>query len=213
MKFLSVTLLLLALSGCQMLTSHPLSQKVSDTNDVNVPVNLFCLYINPPVDDKYNCELSYWLHYWFAADPMSWEQRKAEIALLTDSAQDTLRKVLLSQGELTPYQNRLRSQVWTTNLIKDFDGGMQDLLTVMVYQPSQALLELESALVTLSKINSAQSTRIEEQQKLVDEQHSQIQQQQELVDEQRSQLEQLLKIEASIMDNTSMDNTKGGDPK
>ncbi|MFT6897378.1 MAG: hypothetical protein ACJA13_001784 [Paraglaciecola sp.] len=189
MKALSISLLALALSGCEMLASFP--QKEHTTNDVKVSTHSFCLYLEPQVDDEYNCQLSYWLRYWLDADDMTWEQRKAEIALLTDSGQDNLRKVLLSQGEYTPYQDRLRSQVWAANLIKEFDGGMQDLLTVMVYQPSQALLEMESALVTLSKINSAQSTRIEEQQ--------------ELVDQQRSQIEQLLKIEASIMDNTKGD--------
>jgi hypothetical protein len=199
MKTLSISLLALALSGCEMLASFPQEehhtnpQEEHHTNEVNVSANSYCLYSDPQVDDEYNCQLSYWLRYWLDADDMTWEQRKAEIALLTDSAQDNLRKVLLCQGEDTPYQDRLRSQVWATNLIKDFDGGMQDLLTVMVYLPSQALLELESALVTLSKINGAQSMRIEEQQ--------------ELVDQQRSQIEQLLKIEASIMDNTK------GDPK
>ena len=54
--------------------------------------------------------------------------------------------------------------------------------------------------MTLSKINGGQSTRIEEQQALVDQQREQI-------EEQRSQIEQLLKIEASIMDNAK------GDPK
>jgi hypothetical protein len=185
MRILSISLLVLVLSGCQMLAS--LSQKEHNTNNVNVS-HSFCLHLEPLVDDEYNCQLSYWLRYWLDADDMTWDQRKAQIALLTDSAQDSLRKVLLSQGEYTPYQDRLRSQVWTANLIKDFDGGMQDLLTVMVYQPSQALLELESALVTLSKINTAQSIRIEEQQELVDQQHSQI--------------EQLLNIEEAIMDNT-----------
>ncbi|MFQ3197452.1 MAG: hypothetical protein ACI8R9_000868 [Paraglaciecola sp.] len=185
MKIFSISLLVLALSGCQMLSSFP--QNEHNTNDVNVS-HSFCQYIEPSVDDEYNCQLSYWLRYWLDADDMTWEQRKAEIALLTDSAQDSLRKVLLSQGGYTPYQDRLRSQVWAGNLIKEFDGGMQDLLTVMVYQPSQALLELESALVTLSKINTAQSNRIEEQQELVDQQHSQI--------------EQLLNIEEAIMDHT-----------
>lgn len=191
MKTLSIGLLALALSGCQMVPSFPHNEQI--TEDVNVTGNSFCLYLDPQVDDKYNCQLSYWLRYWLDADDMTWEQRKAEIALLTESAQDNLRKVLLCQGADTPYQDRLRSQVWAVNLIKDFDGGMQELLTVMVYRPSQALLESESALVTLSKINGRQSTRIEEQQ--------------ELVDQQRSQIEQLLKIEASIMDNTK------GDPK
>jgi Trp operon repressor len=69
---------------------------------------------------------------------------------------------------------------------------MQQFVTVAIYQPSQELLELESALVTLSEISTNQADRVKEQQRLLDQQQNQI--------------ELLLKIEASIMDNTRGDN-------
>lgn len=189
MKILSISVFVVALSACQVV--QPILQEPVKTDQLSP--SGFCLYKSDGDEDDYNCQVDYWLRYWLDADDMTWAQRQAEIELLSDSAKDRLRKVFLCQGEDTPYQDRLRAQTWAADLIKEFDGGMQDLLSVMIYQPSQELLESESALVTLSKINGAQSNRIEEQQ--------------ELIDQQRSQIEQLLKIEASIMDNTE------GDPK
>ena len=105
-------------------------------------------------------------------------------------------------GPLSDLLGGSSGQLDIAGLVSQFagQGGMQDMLSVMIYHPSQVLLESESAVVTLSKINGGQSTRIEEQQALVDQQREQI-------EEQRSQIEQLLKIEASIMDNAK------GDPK
>lgn len=192
---MSLSVLIMTLSACQLVPpglQEPVTTERTVYRDQLTP-SQFCLYQTSKGEDEYNCQADYWLRYWLDADDMIWAQRQAEIELLSDTPQDKLRKVLLCQGEDTPYQDLLRAQIWAAELIKEFDGGMQELLSVMIYQPSQVLLEAESALVTLSKINGAQSTRIEEQQ--------------ELIVEQRSQIEQLLKIEASIMDNTE------GDPK
>jgi hypothetical protein len=57
---------------------------------------------------------------------------------------------------------------------------------VAIYQPSQELLEMESVLVTLGKINTQQSSDIE--QKIL------------MLNKQQDQLEQLLNIEKSIME-------------
>jgi hypothetical protein len=62
---------------------------------------------------------------------------------------------------------------------------LRRFIVVALYHPSQDLLEMESALVTLSKINTHQSTHIEEQQALLDKQQNQI--------------DQLLNIEATII--------------
>ena len=191
-----ISLVVLSLAGCKLI---PENETAAERQEVLHERN-YCLYKTPEASVEQNCDVVYWLNYWLDGDEMTWAQRKAEIALLSDSPQDLLRQVLLCQGKDTPYQDKLRSQSWALSLIKEFDGGMQDMLSVMIYHPSQVLLESESAVVTLSKINGGQSTRIEEQQALVDQQREQI-------EEQRSQIEQLLKIEASIMDNAK------GDPK
>ena len=191
-----ISLLVLSLAGCKLV---PENDVIVERQEVLHERN-YCLYQAPDASVEKNCDIKYWLNYWLDGDEMTWAQRKAEIALLSDSPQDQLRKILLCQGKDTPYQDKLRSQSWALHLIKEFDGGMQDMLSVMIYRPSQVLLESESAVVTLSKINGGQSTRIEEQQELVDQQRLQIEQQ-------RNQIEQLLKIEASIMDNAK------GDPK
>ena len=61
----------------------------------------------------------------------------------------------------------------------------------MVYQPSQDVLELESSLVTLGRLNSNLSLANEEQKIMIEKQ--------------KSQIEQFLKIEASIMANDKGD--------
>ena len=65
---------------------------------------------------------------------------------------------------------------------------MSQILRVIVYQPNQELLEFESAIATLSKVNTSQSRTIEDQQRRLEQQ--------------QQQLEQLLKIEASMADKT-----------
>jgi hypothetical protein len=138
-----------------------------------------------------NCNISPWLHYWSDVNTITWPQRKARIETLGDGPADTLKKILLCQGKGTPYQNRLRAQGWAESLKSHITSEMQHFLTIAIYQPSQELLELESALVTLSKINANQAGRIEEQQILQEQQ--------------KNQIEQLLNIEAAIMDNSKGD--------
>ncbi len=68
---------------------------------------------------------------------------------------------------------------------------MRRFILIALYQPSQDLLERESALVTLSKINTQQSFKIKEQQILLKKQQSQI--------------DQLLNIETSIIQGIEKD--------
>jgi hypothetical protein len=96
-----------------------------------------------------------------------------------------LKKILLSQGKSTPFQDRLRAQAWVESILPKLSQQMRRFIVVALYHPSQDLLEMESALVTLSKINTHQSTHIEEQQALLDKQQNQI--------------DQLLNIEATII--------------
>jgi hypothetical protein len=102
-----------------------------------------------------------------------------------------LKKILLSQGKSTPYQDRLRAQGWVESILPKLSQHMRRFILIALYHPSQDLLELESALVTLSKINTQQSFKIEEQQLLLKKQQSQI--------------DQLLNIEASIIQGIEKD--------
>ena len=92
---------------------------------------------------------------------------------------------MLSQGKNTPFQDRLRAQRWVESILPKLSLQMRRFILVALYYPSQGLLEMESALVTLSKINTHQASNIEEQQFLLNKQQNQI--------------DQLLNIEASIM--------------
>jgi hypothetical protein len=85
----------------------------------------------------------------------------------------------------------LRAQVWTESILPKLSQQMRRFILVALYNPSQGLLEMESALVTLSKINTHQSSNIEEQQLLLNKQQSQI--------------DQLLNIEASIIQSIEED--------
>jgi hypothetical protein len=95
-----------------------------------------------------------------------------------------LKKVLLSQGRGTPFQYRLRSQVWVESNLHKLNQQMRHFIVVALYHSSQGLLEMESVLVTLSRISMYQSLHIEEQQILLDK---------------KSQIDQLLNVEASFV--------------
>lgn len=140
-----------------------------------------------------NCDLSYWLQYWVDIDELTWPQRRAMIEQLGEEPANILRKILLSQSRGTPYQARLRAQGWADELMPDLTSVMRDILMVLVYKPSQELLEFESALTILSQINTSHSREIAEQ-------RQQLQDQQQRLQEQQQQIDQLLKIEASMME-------------
>jgi hypothetical protein len=78
----------------------------------------------------------------------------------------------------------LRSQVWVESNLHKLNQQMRHFIVVVLYHSSQGLLEMESVLVTLSRISMYQSLHIEEQQILLDK---------------KSQIDQLLNVEASIV--------------
>jgi hypothetical protein len=186
-----VLLLLLPLSGCKMLDSISVSypNTVPGVSEIDLDqYQPICLSDDRDARIEHNCDLSYWLKFWIDNEAMSWSQRKESIKQLDNSLDNQLRKILLSQGSSTPYQDRLRAQAWHEQLRPLLTDAMREVLRVMLYQPNQELLEFESALATLSKVNSGQSRTIEDQQKKLEQQ--------------QQQLEQLLKIEASMADKT-----------
>jgi hypothetical protein len=115
----------------------------------------------------------------------------SKISGLSELDADVLKKVLLSQGKNTPFQDRLRAQGWVESILPKFSQQMRRFILVALYNPSQNLLDMESALVTLSKINTHQLSNIEDQQILLDKQQNQI--------------DQLLNIETSITQSIEKD--------
>ena len=199
-KILLIVIILTLVSGCQILEAY--SGKVAHS----IQYQDICVFVEQELEQGPNCDVDIWLKYWSGLNTMTWPERSGQIENLSEQPADTLKKVLLSQGKETPYQDRLRAQGWVTALMPMLSDDMQKFVTVAIYQPSQELLELESALVTLSKINTNQANTVEEQKLLSEQQQKKIEQQRLLLEQQKSQIEQLLKIEASIMDNSKGDN-------
>ncbi|WP_299079613.1 hypothetical protein [uncultured Paraglaciecola sp.] len=185
-KLLVVTSSLILFCSCEMMQSMP-PPKVSDVEVKHIqPV---CVWKNSSQQDA--CEMEYWLRFWYEIEDLSWPERKQKIAALSEQDADILKKVLLSQGKSTPYQDRLRAQRWLESILPKLSQHMRRFILVALYQPSQDLLEMESALVTLSNINTHQSANIKEQKMLLKKQQSQI--------------DQLLNIEAFIMKSNKKD--------
>ena len=135
--------------------------------------------------EKYQCYFSAWMRFWVKHNTLSWPERRDKIDKLADSPDDLLKKVLLSQPKGTPYQNRLRAQAWIDQLESKLTDETNEWLNVIVHHPSQQLLEFESALTILTRMNTNQGKEIEALQ--------------DTIKEQQRQIEQLLKIEASMM--------------
>jgi hypothetical protein len=172
-------------SSCEIL--QPL--KVTQTTSKVLKNSSVCVWENALQANE--CDIKFWLRFWSDIEAVSWPERKKQIDALSEQDDDVLKKVLLSQGKSTPFQDRLRAQGWVELILPKLTQQMRRFILVSLYYPSQNLLEMESAVVTLSKINTHQSINIEEQQILLDKQ--------------KSQIDQLLNIEASIMQSSEED--------
>jgi hypothetical protein len=190
-KLLVVFSSLILFTSCELLQSLETPQTSPEVVEVvevlkNQP---FCVWDNSSQEN--DCQIEYWLKFWYEIEDVAWPERKKQIDALTEQDTDVLKKVLLSQGKSTPFQDRLRAQGWVESILPKLSQPMRRFILVALYHPSQDLLELESALVTLSKINTQQSFKIEEQQMLLKKQQNQI--------------DQLLNIEASIIQSIEED--------
>ncbi len=139
------------------------------------------------------CEFNYWAKVYIEANEINWPERLNRINELGDAPVDLMYKVMMSQGPDTPYQNRLRAQNWITSLLTVVEPTMASVLDVVIFQPSQQLLELESAITILSRVNVRQE-------KVMDELNATLDARKEDLEKQRTQVEQLLKIEANMAD-------------
>ena len=184
-KLLVVFSTLILFTSCELVQSLKTSKSTT-----NAPKNeSICVWKNS--SDANNCKIEHWLTFWSEIEDISWPERKKQIDALSEQDVDVLKKVLLSQSKSTPFQDRLRAQSWVESILPKLSQQMRQFILVSLYHPSQDLLEMESALVTLSKINTHQSSNIQEQQILLDKQQSQI--------------DQLLNIEASIIQSIEED--------
>lgn len=177
---------MMLISGCQVFekfTNSPVNKDSAPTISLDGEI---CLLDNSPQALQHNCDIGYWITYWAQVNDLAWIERKHEIAQLGEDIEDRLRKILLSQGPDTPYQDRLRAQNWSEQLFPLFTPRLQQILMTLVYQPSQQVLEFESALAILTRINASQAAEMEAKRA-------------QLL-EQQQQLEELLKIEASMME-------------
>ena len=187
--------LLVSVTGCQLI--KPPSPPAVEVQQVSVPEpqkseQRDCISEELGAQDPQLCELSYWLHFWYEAAQLSWAQRKVSIEQLDSGLVDSLKKVLLSSIKGTPYNDRLRAQAWLDELQVKLSPSFARFMQMAVYETNQQLLELESALASLNKIN-VKLTSTNDKQKVQ-------------LKKQQSQIEQLLKIEATIMDSGSGDN-------
>lgn len=165
---------LMALVGCETLSP-------SRQQDV---VQQPCLVPTNTEQFIGQCDLWYWVGIWVEADDMSWVERKKRIDKLSDSLPDTLEKILLSQPVDTPYQDRLRAQLWLDDIYPRLSVPMQRVLTTLVQRPSNHILETESAIALLSRVNTQRDEEIE---------NLQVQ-----LEQYQAKLEALLNIEAGI---------------
>lgn len=186
-QFFCVMFLIWGLSGCALLEqfSAPEEPVENVTKEITKQEAKYCLVSDESELVDHNCDIAYWLTFWLDADGIAWPERREKIEQLGEGVFETLQKVLLSQSRGTPYQARLRAQSWANELMPKLTNNMQNLLKVLVYKPSQEMLEFESALTILTRINTNQSKELERQT--------------EQLAEQQQQIEQLLKIEASMM--------------
>jgi hypothetical protein len=184
-KLLVVFSTFILFTSCELLQSLK-TPKTSTEVLRNGPI---CVWKNSSQGN--DCKIEYWLRFWYEIEDIPWPERKKQIDALSEQDANVLKKVLLSQGKSTPFQDRLRAQGWTESILPKLSQQMRRFILVALYSPSQDLLEMESALVTLSKINTYQSFKIEELQILLNKQQSQI--------------DQLLNIEASIIQSIEED--------
>lgn len=143
------------------------------------------------VDEKvalfeHQCDLLYWVNLWVQADNTRWPDRKDAIAALGDSLQDKMTKIVLSLPTDTPYQSRLRAQHWLTEISEQLTPQMQTVVKSVVEATNGEMLELESAMVILNRVNT--------------EKEKQIKMLEQDLESQTRKMDELLKVEATLMD-------------
>lgn len=190
-RIILLIFVIFALSGCEIL-----QQKLEQKAPVSTSTGLYLCESERSVELFAEfCNVQAWGDFLIDNDPLAWTKRNDLIKSMGNELnldpRLRLQQVLLSQGPDTPYANRLRAQKWIDNLQPKMDVRMQQLLKLMVFEPSQQILELESAITILTRLNTRQEKTIEELEEMLSIRKQEL-------EKQRDQVEQLLKIEASM---------------
>lgn len=189
MKKLLVLSLIAVLTGCAAILPKPVSEPA---DSVPQPITVIhasddlCLVSEDTAEFEHQCDLIHWANLWIKADATAWPKRKAAIDKLSDSLPDTIEKIILSLPVDTPYQARLRAQHWIKTISPKLSSAIQPLIKTVVDAPNNEMLELESALVILNKVNAEQAQASDALQKELESQ--------------QKKLAELLQIEATMMD-------------
>ena len=188
MRKVLVLSLMAVLTGCAGIqNTQPDAPELATQKPVEVLQSSdFCLVESSVADFDHQCDLVYWVNFWIKADASSWPERKKAIAGYGTDISGTLHKIVLSLPVDTPYQDRLRAQHWLNSVKGKLSSEIMPLINTVVEAPNTEMLELESAMVVLNKVNAEQN---ESNEALQDE-----------LEAQRKKLEELLEIEATLMD-------------
>lgn len=189
MKKTWLLLLSVLAGGCTIINEKPpIPGPVIPENEAREKLReeRVCVVPEAIADFETRCDMAYWLGLWVEADAMRWSQRKAAITALGNSLPDKLHKIVLSLPVDTPYQDRLRAQSWLSEVQVYLTEQMQTLVDTLVESPNTQLLEFESAISLMSRVNTQQAQTIENLK--------------EELEAQRKKLEELLQIEATLMD-------------
>jgi uncharacterized coiled-coil protein SlyX len=185
---------LVVISAVWMMSAcEALNQFRQQANNQHNATQAMC--VSPEHEDAFGafCKPSTWLQFLLEVQALTWPERMQSIDDLGDEPVNVLKKILLSQGADTPYQDRLRAQNWIVKISGDTSQVMQVLLTDLIYENSKQLLEFESAITILSRVNSRQEKLISQLELTLSEREQKIQKQQD-------QVEQLLKIETDLIE-------------
>ena len=175
----------LILTGCS-LTPEKEGQIQPESHQAAVEsISNDCVFQSNGRLDPARCEIGFWLDYWAQVEQMTWPKRESLIEQLGDTPDQLLQKVILSQPVNTPYKARLRAQHWFEQLLPALTIANQQRLSAIIHKPSEHMLEFESAVTLLSKMNNGQDKTIKAQENQISEL--------------KAQLEALLNIESNLM--------------
>ena len=177
------------MSGCELIPiGHPLEREKEELRTCELVTS------SEASARIQQCNLNPWLDYWISISQLDWSVRKDMIAELSAQRDNvkTLKIILLSNVNDTPYQSRLRAQSYGEKLLANQTDMMANFVHYLILDPAQKRLELESAIATLSSINRVHAKEIEVKQE-------QLLQQSERLQEQEQQIDKLLQLEKSIV--------------
>lgn len=185
-RLFAVLAISVMMSGCELLKI-----KANDASDSTKNRAVLCANSEQKQYFAQFCKIQSWVEYILETQKLSWPARMKMIQALNDSHVENIQKILLSQGVDTPYKQRLRSQSWIVKVSSDASDTMKLILDDTIFSNSQQLLEYESAILILSRVNARQEKEIEALRLQLENRETEIKTQQQ-------QVEQLLKIEADL---------------